>query len=91
MPAATVWASLAACELEGASIDKPRIEVELGENLAGTEVWLRVRDNGGGIDAETLDKIFHPFFTALPSSLPLSTEKARVARVFLLPFPLKLQ
>ena len=52
-------------------IDKPRVEVELGENLAGTEVWLRVRDNGEGIDAETLDKIFHPFFTSKESGTGL--------------------
>jgi signal transduction histidine kinase len=50
--------------LEAAGVDKPRVEVELGENLAGSEVWMRVRDNGEGIDAETLDKIFHPFFTS---------------------------
>ena len=36
----------------------------MGENLAGTEVWLRVRDNGLGMDAETRDKIFEPFFTS---------------------------
>ena len=57
--------------LEGSVIDKPRVEVELGENLAGTEVWLRVRDNGEGIDAETLDKIFHPFFTSKKSGTGL--------------------
>ena len=50
--------------LEAAGVDNPRVEVELGENLAGSEVWMRVRDNGEGIDAETLDKIFHPFFTS---------------------------
>ena len=52
-------------------MDKPRIDVELGENLAGSEVWLRVRDNGVGIDSETLDKIFHPFFTSKESGTGL--------------------
>ena len=57
--------------LESAAVDKPRIDVELGENLAGSEVWLRVRDNGQGIDDETLDKIFHPFFTSKESGTGL--------------------
>jgi signal transduction histidine kinase len=66
--------------LEGAAIEKPCVEVELGENLAGSEVWLRVRDNGDGIDAETLDKIFHPFFTSKESGtgLGLSISKKLV-------------
>ena len=43
---------------------KPRIEVEAGENLAGTEVWVRVRDNGPGIDPDRLQEIFSPFYTS---------------------------
>jgi signal transduction histidine kinase len=50
--------------LEQAQTPKPRIEVTAGENLAGTEVWLRVRDNGPGIEPETLQKIFSPFYTS---------------------------
>jgi signal transduction histidine kinase len=42
----------------------PRLELSLGENLAGTEVWLRVRDNGPGIAPERLAKIFTPFHTS---------------------------
>jgi signal transduction histidine kinase len=49
--------------VEGA-VEKPCVEVALGENLAGTEVWARVRDNGLGIDSETARKIFDPFFTS---------------------------
>jgi signal transduction histidine kinase len=50
--------------LEQSQTPGPRIEVAAGENLAGTEVWLRIRDNGPGIEPETLKKIFNPFFTS---------------------------
>lgn len=49
--------------LAGAEVAAPCIEIMSGENLAGSEVWLRIRDNGPGIDANQLDKIFDPFFT----------------------------
>jgi signal transduction histidine kinase len=42
----------------------PRIDVTAGENLAGTEVWLRVRDNGPGIEKARLDQIWTPFHTS---------------------------
>jgi signal transduction histidine kinase len=42
----------------------PRIELAMGENLAGTEVWVRVRDNGPGIDRDALEKMFSPFYTS---------------------------
>ena len=42
----------------------PRVEIAMGENLAGSEVWLRIRDNGPGIDPETRAKIFSPFYTS---------------------------
>ena len=41
----------------------PRLQLAVGENLAGTEVWVRVRDNGPGIHPDVIDKIFNPFFT----------------------------
>jgi signal transduction histidine kinase len=50
--------------LEQAGTHKPRLEIQAGENLAGTEIWLRVRDNGPGIDPESLPKIFSPFYTS---------------------------
>jgi len=46
-----------------AGIADARIEVMSGDNLAGTEVWLRVRDNGPGIPDETRARIFDPFYT----------------------------
>jgi signal transduction histidine kinase len=39
------------------------IEVGLGENLAGSEIWFSVRDNGPGIEDDTLNNIFDPFYT----------------------------
>ena len=50
--------------LEESGVETPRIEVMAGENLARTECWLRVRDNGPGIDPTTLCKIFGPFYTS---------------------------
>ena len=50
--------------LEQGGTLEPRIELTAGENLAGTEVWMRIRDNGPGIDPESLSKIFSPFYTS---------------------------
>lgn len=49
--------------LEQAGTPSASIEVMAGDNLAGSEVWLRVRDNGPGIPDETRAKIFDPFYT----------------------------
>jgi signal transduction histidine kinase len=51
--------------------DKSRIEVAMGENLAGSEVWVRIRDDGPGMDAETRARIFTPFFTSKESGTGL--------------------
>jgi len=50
--------------LEEAQVDAPCIEISMGENLAGSEVWVRIRDNGIGIDEETAAKIFNPFVSS---------------------------
>jgi signal transduction histidine kinase len=52
--------------LDGQQAPPPRIDVEAGENLAGTEVWLRVADNGPGIDPIRIDEIWAPFRTSKP-------------------------
>ena len=49
--------------LEEFDVLEPRIEIGLGENLAGSEIWLSVRDNGPGIEDDTLNNIFDPFYT----------------------------
>ena len=36
----------------------------MGENLAGTEVWVRIQDNGVGIPEELRERIFSPFVTS---------------------------
>jgi signal transduction histidine kinase len=50
--------------LEGAEVAEPCIEISAGENLAATEVWVRIRDNGPGIPREAQPEIFSPFFTS---------------------------
>jgi len=42
----------------------PRVEVATGTNLARSEAWLRVRDNGPGMDAQQLARIWSPFYTS---------------------------
>lgn len=47
--------------LDGAC--EPRVCVSAGRSLAGSEVWLRVRDNGPGIEAHRIGEIWNPFHT----------------------------
>jgi signal transduction histidine kinase len=50
--------------LEQSRTPDPRVRVLAGENLAGSQVWLRVRDNGPGIAPEVRERIFDPFYTS---------------------------
>jgi signal transduction histidine kinase len=56
---------------EEREIASPRLQIRSGENLAGTEIWIRVKDNGPGIEPEKLDKIFSPFYTSKSSGTGL--------------------
>jgi signal transduction histidine kinase len=51
-------------ELEAAKRSNPRIHIAAGRNLAGTELWLEVRDNGPGIEPDRIQKIWSPFYTS---------------------------
>jgi signal transduction histidine kinase len=63
--------------LEAAGTPDPRIEVAMGENLAGSELWLRVRDNGPGIDDDTRDKVFSPLYTSKANGTGLGLSISR--------------
>lgn len=62
--------------LVSAPTDSPRVLIEAGENLAHTEAWVRIKDNGPGIPPESLARVFTPFFTSKADGtglgLPLS-------------------
>ena len=55
----------------------PTLSVSAGENLAGSEAWVRVRDNGPGLDADVRERIFDPFFTTKSSGTGLGLALAR--------------
>ena len=63
--------------LDASGTPGARVDVAAGENLAGTEVWIRVRDNGPGIAAAELEKIFTPFHTSKPSGTGLGLAISR--------------
>jgi len=50
--------------LSDGPVRDPRVRVSAGRSLAGSEVWLRVADNGPGIEAERLAEIWSPFHTS---------------------------
>jgi signal transduction histidine kinase len=48
-----------------------RIEVQMGENLAGNAVWLRIADDGPGIEESVRSRMFSPFYTSKASGTGL--------------------
>jgi two-component system sensor histidine kinase HydH len=42
----------------------PFVRVSAGQNLAGNELWIRVRDNGPGIPPDRASKVFRPFYSS---------------------------
>jgi signal transduction histidine kinase len=57
--------------LEQGATRAPTLELATGQNLAATEVWVRIRDNGPGMDRDALSKIFRPFYTSKPEGTGL--------------------
>ena len=55
----------------------PVLQVMLGDNLAGDEVWVRVRDNGPGMDEATRAKVWSPFYTTKESGTGLGLALSR--------------
>jgi signal transduction histidine kinase len=50
--------------LDDSGAADPAVRVSIGRSLAGTEVWIRVRDNGPGIEAAMLARLWSPFATS---------------------------
>ena len=48
-----------------------------GENLAATEIWLRVIDNGPGIPEDERERIWSPFYTTKDSGTGLGLALSR--------------
>jgi signal transduction histidine kinase len=75
-----VWINLignALDALEAASTPQPELAIELGENLAGSELWLRVRDNGPGVPEELRRRIWSPFYTSKSTGTGLGLALAK--------------
>ena len=63
--------------LEESSIDQPEVRVSMGENLAGSEVWIRFADNGLGIEDDVRSQIFDPFYTSREAGTGLGLALSR--------------
>jgi signal transduction histidine kinase len=54
-----------------ASGTAPRVEVAVGESLGGSEVWLRVRDDGPGMTREERERLWSPLASTKPGGTGL--------------------
>ncbi len=50
--------------MEESGVADPTLEIASGENLAGTDLWVRIKDNSPGIPAEIRQRLFSPFHTS---------------------------
>lgn len=63
--------------LETSTKADPCVRVSCGRSLGGAEVWLRVKDNGPGIEAARLTQIWNPFHTSKASGTGLGLAISR--------------
>jgi signal transduction histidine kinase len=57
--------------LDASTTEDPHVRVSCGRNLAGSEVWIKVSDNGPGIEPSRLAHVFDPFHTSKASGTGL--------------------
>jgi signal transduction histidine kinase len=64
-----------------AHAEQPRsdawLKIAAGQNLAGDELWIRVSDNGPGLDAMQRSRAFRPFYTSKQGGTGLGLALAR--------------
>ena len=64
-----------------AEVDQPEIVLEGG--CDDGRVWIRVRDNGPGVDERDRDRIFEPFYTSKPAGQGLGLGLSISRRIIL--------
>src|SRR5262245_48128057 len=63
--------------MEEAHTAAPTLTVASGRNLAGSDVWVSIKDNGPGMDQEQARRVFEPFFTSKSNGTGLGLAVAR--------------
>lgn len=53
------------------SMDKAERKIELSSESSNDNIFLFIKDNGCGIDEESMNKIFNPFYTTKPTGTGL--------------------